>query len=149
MIAIDSVSVAIFYHLIIFLSKVVKKQCHLCVNLNSEDMEKKIETRRHFMNCNIAGFSYWDGCMAVERMKIGTELKLVRDEDNKFDPYAVAVYLDDLKLGYIPRGENHDLSKFLEMGYEDIFEVRVNKLDHAEHPEEQVGIIVYLKRKEA
>ena len=112
-------------------------------------MEKKIETRRHFMNCDIAGFSYWDGCMAVERMKIGTQLKLVRDEDNKFDPYAVAIYLDDLKLGYIPKGENHDLSKFLEMGYEDIFEVRVNKLDLDEHPEEQVGIIVYLKRKEA
>lgn len=101
------------------------------------------------MNCDIAGFSYWDGCMAVERMKIGTELKLVRDENNKFDPYAVAIYLDHLKLGYIPKGENHDLSKFLEMGYGDIFEVRVNKLDLDEHPEEQVGIIVYLKRKEA
>lgn len=112
-------------------------------------MEKKIETRRHFMNCDIAGFTYWDGCMAVEKLKIGTKLQLVRDENNKFDPYAVAIFLDDLKLGYIPRGENHDLSKFLEMGYEDIFEVRVNKLDLDEHPEEQVGIIVYIKRKES
>ena len=39
--------------------------------------------------------------------------------------------------------------KFLEMGYEDLFEVRVNKLDLDEHPEAQVGIIVYLKRKES
>jgi hypothetical protein len=35
------------------------------------------------------------------------------------------------------------------MGYEDLFEVRVNKLDLDEHPEAQVGIIVYLKRKES
>ena len=35
------------------------------------------------------------------------------------------------------------------MGYGDIFEVRVNKLDLDEHPEEQVGIIVYLKRKDS
>ena len=80
---------------------------------------------------------------------IGTQLQLVREEDNKFDPYAIAVFYQDMKLGYIPRGENHDLSKFLEMGYEDLFEVRVNKLDLDEHPESQVGIIVYLKRKES
>lgn len=111
-------------------------------------MVKRQEKRRHFITCDIAGFTYWDGCMALERLKIGSQLQLMWEEDNKFDPYAVAVFFEDMKLGYIPRGENHDLSKFLEMGYEDIFEVRVNKLDLDEHPESQVGIIVYLKRKE-
>lgn len=137
-----------YYHILFFVKSCQKPPLPLrqLIHIN---MEKKIETRRHFMNCDIAGFTYWDGCMAVEKLKIGTTLQLVRDEDNKFDPYAVAIYLDDLKLGYIPRGENHDLSKFLEMGYEGIFEVRVNKLDLDEHPEEQVGIIVYIKRKES
>jgi hypothetical protein len=110
---------------------------------------QRIESRRHLLHCDIAGFTYWDGCMALESLKIGTQLQLVREEDNKFDPYAIAVYYQDMKLGFIPRGEKHDLSKFLEMGYEDLFEVRVNKLDLDEHPEAQVGIIVYLKRKES
>ena len=26
-------------------------------------MEKKTEQRKHFLHCNIAGFTYWDGCM--------------------------------------------------------------------------------------
>lgn len=111
-------------------------------------MGKRIETKRHFINCDIAGFTYWDGCIALEKMKIGSQLTLEREENNKFDPYAVAVYFEDMKLGFIPRGENQMLSKFLEMGYGDIFEVRVNKLDTDEHPEDQVGIIVYLKHKE-
>lgn len=112
-------------------------------------MVQRIEKRRHFLHCDIAGFTYWDGCMAIEHLKIGTELTLVREEDNKFDPYAVALFFQGMKLGYIPRGENHDVSQLLEMGYSDIFEVRINKLDLDEHPESQVGIIIYLKRKEA
>ena len=131
------------------MTKPVKNRRYLCRNLKLKVMAQRIESRRHLLNCDIAGFTYWDGCMALESLKIGTQLQLVREEDNKFDPYAIAVYYQDMKLGFIPRGENHDLSKFLEMGYEDLFEVRVNKLDLDEHPEAQVGIIVYLKRKES
>jgi hypothetical protein len=34
------------------------------------------------------------------------------------------------------------------MGHTDLFEVRVNRKSKEEHPENQVGIIVYIKRKE-
>jgi hypothetical protein len=110
-------------------------------------MLQRVENRRHFLHCDIAGFTYWDGCMALEELKIGKTLQLVREKENQFDPYAVALYYQDMKLGYIPRGNNHELSLFLDMGYEDLFEVRINKLDLDEHPESQVGIIVYLLRK--
>ena len=102
--------------------------------------------KAHLTNFNIAGFSYWDGPEAWERLHIGTRLQLVRELDNAFDPYAVAIYLEGLKLGFIPRGENHDISKYLDMGWNDLYEVRVQKLDPAAHTEHQVEVIVYVRK---
>jgi HIRAN domain. len=106
-----------------------------------------MEKRRHYATFHIAGFSYWDGCIVFNKLKIGTELRLRREKNNKFDPYAVAIYFQDSKIGFIPRGINKDISKFLEMGYTDIFEVRVNRIASDAHPENQIGVIVYLKQK--
>lgn len=102
----------------------------------------------HLSNFNIAGFTYWDGAEAWESLRIGSKLQLVREADNAFDPYAVAIYHDGMKLGFIPRGENHDISKYLDMGWDDLFEVRVQKLDPAAHTEHQVDVIVYVKKKD-
>jgi len=101
--------------------------------------------RRHYATFDIAGFSYWDGCIVFNELKMGTVLTLVREEDNKFDPYAVAIYYKDSKLGFIPRGSNHEINKFLELGYAGLFEIRINRLTPDVHPEHQVGVIVYLK----
>jgi hypothetical protein len=100
---------------------------------------------RHYSTFGIAGFSYWEGCIVFNELKIGTDLRLEREEDNKFDPYAVAIYYGQHKLGFIPRSENHEISKFLELGYTDLFEVRINRLDSEALPENQVGVIVYIK----
>ena len=103
--------------------------------------------RIHLDNFHIAGFGYWDGCEAFEQLHIGTELTLVREDDNKFDPYAVAIYFGDFKLGFIPRGSNHDISKFLDMGLQDIFEVRITLITPDVHPEQQVEVIVYVRNQ--
>ena len=66
-------------------------------------MEREIK-RVHLANFHVAGFSYWDGCEAFENLKIGTKLQFEREADNKFDPYAVAIYYNDLKLGRYVRG---------------------------------------------
>ena len=71
-------------------------------------------------------------------------LELVRETDNAFDPYAVAIYYDDFKLCFIPRGENHDISKYLDMGLTGIYEVRITRISPDVHPEQQVEVIVYI-----
>ena len=43
----------------------------------------------------IAGFNYYDGCMAWEEFKVGAKLELVRDECNKVEVNAVAIYCND------------------------------------------------------
>ena len=111
--------------------------------------ENKTIKRAHLDNFHIAGFGYWDGCEAFEHLKIGTKLDLVRETDNPFDPYAVALYYEDYKLGFIPRGSNHDISKYLDMGLKDIFEIRITRITPEAHPENQVEVIVYIKNMAA
>lgn len=101
----------------------------------------------HFLNTHIAGFTYWDGCIAFENLKIGTELTLVRELDNKHDANAVAIYYNDLKLGFIPSRHNHTISQFLEMGHDNCFETRICAINPQANPEAQVTINIYIKRK--
>jgi hypothetical protein len=100
--------------------------------------------KRHLCTFDIAGFSYWEGCIVFNELKIGTVLTLVREEENKFDPYAVAICYGEHKIGYIPRDENKVISKFLELGYTTLFETRINHITPDAHPENQIGVIVFI-----
>lgn len=108
----------------------------------------------YFMDCNLAGRQYHDADEVWDKLKVGTVLQLVRDKDNKYDPCAVAVvYNDEEKkedfcIGYIPRRENKDLSAFLEMGWTDVFECRINQIKEDAHPERQMYLTIKIKKRE-
>ncbi|MDR3245998.1 MAG: HIRAN domain-containing protein, partial [Prevotellaceae bacterium] len=68
---------------------------------------------RHFANFHIAGFTYYDGVDVFYELRIGTKLILKAEPTNQFDAYAVAIYYNDTKLGYVPREKNKEISKFL------------------------------------
>ena len=118
-------------------------------------MEKKIkslrqlETKRHFLSFNIAGFTYHDGCEVFDQLKIGSPLRLIRDEDNQYDTNAVAVFFGDTWLGFVPRQKNSDLALFMDMGHEDLFVARIQQLNPQAHPEQQVGVVVFVKKANA
>jgi hypothetical protein len=104
--------------------------------------------REHFLHCHLAGFSFYEGVLAFEHLKIGTELSLKPDPENRYDKYAVEVYYKDHKLGFIPRQMNRAIAKLLKAGI-NCFEARVQWLDGEAHPENQVGLIIYIVGKEA
>ena len=94
----------------------------------------------------VAGFNYWEGFEVYDKLKVGAELKLVREANNAYDPEAVAIYCEDYKIGYVPRFCNSDISKFLDTGWDNLFEVRIVRFNPEVHPEHQVGVNVYIKR---
>jgi hypothetical protein len=100
---------------------------------------------RHYDNFNIAGFTYYDGVDVFDELKIGTELQFVPEPENKFDESAVALYYKEYKLGYVPKGKNCELGKFLKCGHTDLFEIKINRISSAEHPEQQVSVVVKIK----
>ena len=72
---------------------------------------------------------------------------MVLESENPYDAHAVAVYFKKTKIGYIPRADNKELSKLLEAGYADLFTAKINRISPEEHPENQIGIVVFLKVK--
>lgn len=113
----------------------------------------------YFMECHVAGRQYHDADEVWEELKVGTKLSLVRDMDNRFDNNAVAIIYsknieDEEKpneyiLGYIPRDENDDIASLLEMGWNDIFECRISKIDAAAHYEDQIHVSIRILEHKA
>ena len=111
-------------------------------------MKSKKTANRQYLNCYIAGFSHWEGCLVLGELKVGTKLELERELNNPYDPQAVAIYYGDTKLGYIPASSNEEIGKFLELGHTDLFEARVQAVSpEATHPEKQVRVVVFIKGK--
>ncbi|MCL1969149.1 MAG: HIRAN domain-containing protein [Bacteroidetes bacterium] len=102
---------------------------------------------RHFSTFHIAGFTYYNGVDLFENLKIGTQLSLKAEPENAFDPNAVAIYYQEEKLGFVPRDENPLLRKFLNLGYTDLFEIKISQVSPETHPEKQIRVVVRIKEK--
>ena len=68
--------------------------------------------------------------------KVGLEVYTTTDKDE-----------EEYLLGYIPRGENETISNLLEMGWGNIFECRISKIDPEVHPEEQIHLVIKILKK--
>lgn len=110
-----------------------------------------------FKECHLAGRQYHDVDEVWEELHVGTVLKLERDLDNHYDPNAVAVIFsmgidedteerEDYLLGYIPSKENEEIAQLLEMGWNDIFECRISKINPDAHYENQIRLTIRIKR---
>lgn len=110
--------------------------------------------KKYFMDCHLAGRMYHEADEVWEQLRVGTKVELVREADNRYDPQAVMICFNDKEneelvcLGYIPRSQNSTLALFMDMGYSDIFECRINQIDEKAHPEQQVHLTIRIKRNE-
>ena len=107
----------------------------------------------------MAGRQYHDVDEVWEELHVGTLLELERDLDNRYDKNAVAVIYsngvdeetgekDEYLLGYIPSDENEEISQLLEMGWNDIFECRISKMNPDAHYENQIRLTIRIRRNE-
>lgn len=79
--------------------------------------ERIPQLRRVVLNrCNVAGFEYHEGLEVRDQIRAGDELDVVREPENPFDWYAVALYWKGRQIGYVPRDENRHLSRMLREG---------------------------------
>ena len=99
---------------------------------------------QHYATCYIAGFTYWNGLDVFDELKIGTKLKL--EPTNGHDPNAVKIRYNDTMLGYIPRGDNEEISKFLQLGYDDLFLVMINRVNTEAHTEKQICVTIKINK---
>ena len=108
--------------------------------------------KKFFMECHLAGRMYHEADEVWDKLKVGTVLRPERDMNNRFDPDAVAVMFDNKEeneaycIGYIPSEKNGIIAALLEMGWDDIFECRINKINAEVHPEQQIRMTIKIKR---
>lgn len=100
------------------------------------------EKSRHLMDFHIAGFAYYDGLEVIEELTLGKAVQLISEADNPYDPEAVAIYYEEIKIGYVPKDKNELLSKLLYFGHANIFEARIQYINKETHPERQFRVVV-------
>ncbi len=111
-----------------------------------------------FKECHLAGRQYHDVDEVWDELHVGTQLELQRDLDNRHDKNAVAVVyrtvdvdtgiVEEYLLGYIPGDENETIAQLLEMGWKDIFECRISKINPDAHYENQIRLTIRIVRNE-
>lgn len=98
----------------------------------------------HFANFNVAGFTYYEGALIFNKLKIGKQLELKLEEDNKFDARAVALYYQEYKLGFVPKSDNRIIYKLLKIGMHKNIRAIIQQIDAREHPESQIRVAIHL-----
>lgn len=69
------------------------------------------------LEIHIAGTSYRENINQIEpTLNIGLMFRMVREPDNPHDLWAIAVYMDDYKLGFVPRDQNEVIARLMDAG---------------------------------
>lgn len=64
----------------------------------------------------VAGYMYYNGELVEDALVRGTNLRLVREPMNPHDNNAIALYFDDIKIGFIPRKQNSTIANMIDGG---------------------------------
>ena len=84
----------------------------------------------------VAGFQFHRGDAVWSSLSVGAPLALKREPSNSHDTNAVAVYYQDHKLGYVPRGENSAIAQMLDRG--ERLKATITQLSEGENPWERI-----------
>ena len=64
----------------------------------------------------LSGIKYRLQDFGNAQVKLGDALRLVPEPDNAYDPNAIAVYKDTIKIGFVPRRENKAILPYVAAG---------------------------------
>lgn len=70
------------------------------------------------LETKVAGTMYYEPHEFEPLVKKGLPLKMVREPENQYDKFAVALYLDGGKIGYLPKSKNEVIARLMDAGKE-------------------------------
>lgn len=68
------------------------------------------------LECLVAGTSFRMLKNVAPSLQAEVKLKTKREADNKYDEFAVALYFENEKIGYIPRDKNEVIARLMDAG---------------------------------
>ena len=90
----------------------------------------------------LAGFVYYDGPEVWERLKKGDRLTLVREPGNPHDANAIRLDWQGHTIGYVPRRENADLARQMDLGAR--VEARVTELTRHANGRKRISYVIHV-----
>ena len=90
----------------------------------------------------LAGFQYYGGKILWDELREGDRLVLVREPDNRHDPFAVRVEWRGAKLGYLPRAANREVAEEMDRGTPIVG--RIGRLATDRNPWKRLRVDVYV-----
>ncbi len=90
----------------------------------------------------VAGFQYYQGETVWAQLAPGDSLELRREAGNKHDKFAIEVYRQGRKLGYLPRGDNETIAAMMDWGEK--FSGRISRRQTSRNPWTRLEIEVWL-----
>ena len=91
----------------------------------------------------VSGLPYYDAPLVFDQLKLGSDLTIVPERDNPYDPEALALYSTNNKLGFIPKESNSLWSTLLFYGHQNIITCKITQLsDHHGHLLVKAGLYV-------
>jgi hypothetical protein len=90
----------------------------------------------------VRGFVYYKGIEVLPTIQPNDILLLVREPNNKYDKYAIALYHNKNKIGYIPKEKNEILSKILDAQLLDLH-AEVSHINRDADTWENVFFVIY------
>lgn len=91
----------------------------------------------------LAGLRYHEAAKVWTDMHVGDPLRLVREPDNPYDPNAIRVEWQGLKLGYVPRRENGALAWAMDHG--EGVQARISVLREHRNKRRRIEFEVYVE----
>ncbi len=78
----------------------------------------------------VKGLTHYQFDIIRKQLEVGTELQLKRETTNKYDSFAIEVYYNEHKLGYLAAYKNIAIANMLEQGV--VFMAFVSKITSKE-----------------
>jgi len=94
----------------------------------------------------VAGFQYYKGERISHLLKEGTNIQLKREPENKYDSNAIALYCNDVKIGFVPRDDNYTMALLLDQNAP--LSAQITNVDLQAGPWERVWVEVVMGEKE-
>lgn len=109
-----------------------------------------LETKRkiYLLQCFVAGFRHYKGMELLSEMEVNDFIELRREPENEYDEFAIALYWQQEKIGFIPANYNETIARLLDAEALPLL-ATITHLNKEVKPWENVEIAVYFLQEES
>ncbi|MBP6335367.1 MAG: HIRAN domain-containing protein [Bacteroidia bacterium] len=105
----------------------------------------KDKKRTWLLKFGVRGFQYYEGPALINGLRPREQLSLVREPENKFDKYAIAIHYGGRKIGFVPAERNEVLSRLMDSGTVDLG-AEILSINNDSNSWEGVSACIFLKQ---